>query len=99
MANFQYLGKTVTSQNLIREDTEHISLHTFLHTLLNALVQIENESGPPTPRGGEINNRLCLSSACCNSAQNLSSSCLLPKIVKVKIYKTYNLPTWAYNLF
>jgi hypothetical protein len=36
----------------------------------------------------EINIRLNLGNACSHSIQNLLSSCLIPKNLKIKIYKT-----------
>jgi hypothetical protein len=59
VAQFKYLGRTVTNQNLI---------------------------------GKEIKRRLNSGNACYHSAQNLLSSRLLSKNVKIRIYKTIILP-------
>jgi len=40
----------------------------------------------------EIKSRLKSGNACCHSVQNLLSSRLLSKIVKIKIYRTVILP-------
>ena len=40
----------------------------------------------------EIKSRLKLGNACCHSAQNLLSSRLLSKNLKIKIYRTIILP-------
>jgi hypothetical protein len=45
----------------------------------------------------EIKRRLNFGNACCHSVQNLSSSRLLSKNVKVKIYKTIILPVVLYG--
>jgi hypothetical protein len=54
---------------------------------------------------GEIRNRLNSGNACCLAVQNLVSSHLLSKNVKIKICKTINLPvvlngcgTWSLRL-
>jgi hypothetical protein len=69
VAQFRYLGKTVTNQNLIQEDIE---------------------------------TRLNSGNACYHSIQNLLSSRLLSKDVKIRIYKTtYNFAcgsVWVWNL-
>jgi hypothetical protein len=57
--DLEYLGTTVTNQNLIQE---------------------------------EIKKRLNSGNACYHSVQNFSSSRLLSKNVKVRIYKTIILP-------
>ena len=53
----------------------------------------------------KIKNRLKSGNACYNSVQNLLSSSLLSKSVKIKIYKTIILPvvlygckTWSFTL-
>jgi hypothetical protein len=72
MAQFIYLGMTVTNQNLIQE---------------------------------KIKRRLNSVDACYHSVQNLLSSCLLSKNIKIKGYKTVILPvvlhgneTWSLTL-
>jgi hypothetical protein len=69
VAEFKYLGTTITTQNLIQK---------------------------------EIKRRLNSGNACYNSVQNLLSSRLLPKNVKIRIYKTiiflvdlYVCETWS----
>ena len=54
---------------------------------------------------GEIKSRLKLGNACYYSVQNLFSSSLLPKNLKIKIYRTIILPvflcgceTWSLTL-
>jgi hypothetical protein len=64
VSQFNYLGTTVTNQNLIQE---------------------------------EIKRRLNSFNACYHSVQNLLSSCLLSKNVKVRIYKTIILPVVLYG--
>jgi hypothetical protein len=59
VAQFEYLGTTITNRNLIKE---------------------------------EIKGRLNSSNACYHSVQNLSSSRLLSKNIKIRIYKTIILP-------
>jgi hypothetical protein len=46
---------------------------------------------------GEIKSRLNLGNACCYSVQNLFSSHLLLKHLKIKIYKTVILPVMLYG--
>jgi hypothetical protein len=72
VAQFKYLGMTVTNQYLIQE---------------------------------EIKRRLNSGSACYHSVQNLVSSRLLSKNVKIRIYKTiifpavlYGYETWSLTL-
>jgi hypothetical protein len=72
VAQFKYLGMTVTNQNLIQE---------------------------------EIKTRLNSDNACYHSIQNLSSSHLLSKNLKIRIYKSiifpavlYGLKTWSLTL-
>ena len=45
----------------------------------------------------EIKSRLKLGNACCHSAQNLLSSFLLSKNLKIKIYRTIILPVVLYG--
>jgi hypothetical protein len=45
----------------------------------------------------EIKRTLNLANACYHSVQNLSSSCLLPKNVKIRIHKTTILPVVLYG--
>jgi hypothetical protein len=45
----------------------------------------------------EIKNRLILGNACYHSVQNLLSSCLISKNLKIKIYKTVILPVVLYG--
>ena len=45
----------------------------------------------------EIKSRLKSENACCHSAQNLLSSSLLSKNLKIKIYKTIILPVVLYG--
>ena len=45
----------------------------------------------------EIKNRLKLGHACCHSVQNLLSSSLLSKNLKIKIYRTIILPVVLYG--
>jgi hypothetical protein len=45
----------------------------------------------------EIKRRLNSGNACYQSVQNLLSSCLLSKNVKIRIYKTINLPVISYG--
>jgi hypothetical protein len=45
----------------------------------------------------EINRRLNSGNACYRSAQNLLSSRLSPKSLKIRIYKTLNLPVVLYE--
>jgi hypothetical protein len=45
----------------------------------------------------EIKRRLNLGNACYNSVQNILSSCLLSKNVKIRIYKTIILPVALYG--
>jgi len=54
---------------------------------------------------GEIKSRLTVGNACCHSVQNLVSSSLLSKNIKMKIYRTIFLPfvlcgceTWSLTL-
>jgi hypothetical protein len=42
----------------------------------------------------EIETRLNSGNVCCHSVQNILS-CLLPKIVKVRIYKNFNFACWV----
>jgi hypothetical protein len=63
VAQFRYLGTTITNQNLIRE---------------------------------EIKRRQNSGSACYHSVQNLLSSRLLSKSVKIKIYNTIILTVVLY---
>ena len=46
---------------------------------------------------GEIKGRLTSRNACCHSVQNLVSSSLLSKIIKMKIYRTRILPVVLYG--
>ena len=53
----------------------------------------------------DIKSRLKSGNACCHSMQNLLSSCLLSKNVKIKIYRTtifpvvlYGCETWSFTL-
>jgi hypothetical protein len=64
VAQFKYLGTTVTDQNLIQE---------------------------------EIKRRLNSGNACYYSVQNLLSSRLLSKNLKLRIYKTTTLPVVLYG--
>jgi hypothetical protein len=64
MAQFKYLGTTVTNQNFIQE---------------------------------EIKRRFNSGNACYHSVQNLLSSRLLSKNIKIKIYKTIILPVVLYG--
>jgi hypothetical protein len=64
VAQFRYLGTTVTNQNPIQE---------------------------------EIKRRLNSGNACYHSAQNLLSSRLLRKSIKIRIYKTIILPVFLYG--
>jgi len=45
----------------------------------------------------EIKSRLGSGNACCHSVQNLLSSRLLPKNLKIKIYRTIILPVVLYG--
>jgi hypothetical protein len=45
----------------------------------------------------EIKRRLNSANACYHSVQNLLSSCLLSKIVRIRIYKTIVLPVVLYG--
>jgi len=45
----------------------------------------------------EIKSRLKSGNACCHSVQNLLSSSLLPKNLKIKIYRTIILPVVLYG--
>jgi hypothetical protein len=45
----------------------------------------------------EIKRRLNLGNACCCSVQNLLSSCLLSKNIKIRIYKTIILSVVLYG--
>jgi hypothetical protein len=64
VAQFRYLGMTITNQNLIQK---------------------------------EIKKRLNLGNAFYHSVQNLLSSCLLSKNVKIRIYKSIILPVVLYG--
>jgi hypothetical protein len=64
LSQFKYLGMTVTSQNLIQEESK---------------------------------SRLNSGNACCHSIQNLLSSHLLLKIIKIIIYRTINLSEVQYG--
>jgi hypothetical protein len=64
VAQFRYLGMTITDQNLIQE---------------------------------KIKRRLNMSNTCYHSVQNLLSSHLLSKNIKIKIYKTIVLPVVLYG--
>jgi hypothetical protein len=64
VAQFRYLGRTTTNQNLIQE---------------------------------EIKRRLNSGNACYHSVQNLLSSRLLSKNIKIRIYKTIILPVVLYG--
>jgi hypothetical protein len=64
VAQFRYLGTTVTNQNLIQE---------------------------------EIKRRLNSDNACYHSVQNVLSSRLLSKNIKIRIYKTIILPVVLYG--
>jgi hypothetical protein len=64
VAQFRYLGTTITNQNLIQVD---------------------------------IKRRLNSGKACCHSVQNLLSSRLLSKNIKIRIYKTIILPVVLYG--
>jgi len=43
----------------------------------------------------EIKSRLRSGNACCHSMQNILSSSLLTKNIKIKIYRTINLPVFC----
>jgi hypothetical protein len=45
----------------------------------------------------EIKRRLNLGKACYHAVQNLTSSCLLSKNVKIRMYKTIILPVVLYG--
>jgi hypothetical protein len=45
----------------------------------------------------EIKRRLNFGNACYQSVQSLPSSCLLPKIVKIRIYRTIIFPVVLYG--
>jgi hypothetical protein len=64
VAQFKYLGMTVTNQNLIKE---------------------------------KIKRKLNSDNACYHSVQNLLSSLLLSKNVKIRIYKTMILAVFLYR--
>jgi hypothetical protein len=64
VAQFKYLGTTVTNKNLIQE---------------------------------EIKRGLNSGNACYHSMQNLLSSRLLSKNIKIRIYKTIILPVFLYG--
>jgi hypothetical protein len=64
VAQFKYLGMTVTNQNYIQE---------------------------------EIKRRLNSGSACHHSVQNLLSSHLLTKNIKIRIFRTILLPVVQYS--
>jgi hypothetical protein len=67
--------------------SEHVSQFKYLETTVTSHNLIQ----------AEIKRRLNSGNACYHSVQKLLSSCLLPKNVKIRIYKTIILPDVLYG--
>jgi len=70
-------------QNLGKRNTAFEREEPFIH-----IWEQQNENSIQE----EIKNRLQSGNACCHSVQNLLSSSLVSKILKIKIYRTIILP-------
>ena len=70
-----------------RSSVERLGHYRYLGTTLRS----KNSSQE------EIKSRLKSGNACCHSVQNLLSSSLLSKILKIKIYRTIILPVVVYE--
>src|SRR5215469_4553241 len=77
----------IHSMKMDNSSTERVEEFKYLGTTLKNQNSIQQE----------IKGRLKLGNACCYSVQNLSSSSLLSKTLKIKIYGTITLPVVLYG--
>src|SRR5215469_2278977 len=77
----------IDSMKIDNSSIERVEEFKYLGTTLSDQNSIQEE----------IKSRLNLGSACCHSVQNLLSSSLLSKTLKIKIYRTIILPVVLYG--
>ena len=90
MSKFIRWGVDSTSSNPVKTDKksfERVEQFKYLVTTLTNQKSIHEK----------IKSRLKSGNACCHSVQNLLSSSLLFKSVKIKIYRTITLPVILYR--